>query len=207
LNSGSAQASQNEINSNEVGYSNLVGEINSNFAEIVYQYSKEVQTIIDNKNFITKSNEAVQNAFYDTINSQNIIIEKNLLDQAIADSSNLVLETNSNNVVEYNESLHKASNNVVNIKNASNQINIFNSDEAQMSMMEVLANSSANAFNLSNASLQAQILNSNEVVGSNIAQINAKLREISNIKMEFRQNIGNKVEKGIIFYKKDPSFN
>ena len=36
-----------------------------------------------------------------------------------------------------------------------------------------------------------------------IAQINAKLREISNIKMEFRQNIGNKVEKGIIFYKKD----
>lgn len=36
-----------------------------------------------------------------------------------------------------------------------------------------------------------------------IAQINAKLREISNIKMEFRQNIGGKTEKGVILYKKD----
>lgn len=36
-----------------------------------------------------------------------------------------------------------------------------------------------------------------------IAQINAKLREVSNIKAEFRQNVDGNVEKGMIFYKKD----
>ena len=36
-----------------------------------------------------------------------------------------------------------------------------------------------------------------------IAQINAKLREISNARVEFRQNIGGKLEKGVILYKKD----
>lgn len=36
-----------------------------------------------------------------------------------------------------------------------------------------------------------------------ITQINAKLREISNAKVEFRQNINGKTEKGVIFYKKD----
>lgn len=36
-----------------------------------------------------------------------------------------------------------------------------------------------------------------------IAQINAKLREISNVKMEFRQTVDGKTEKGVIFYKKD----
>ena len=36
-----------------------------------------------------------------------------------------------------------------------------------------------------------------------IAQINAKLKEISNIKAEFRQTVDGKVEKGVIFYKKD----
>ena len=36
-----------------------------------------------------------------------------------------------------------------------------------------------------------------------ITQINAKLREISNARVEFRQNINGKTEKGIILYKKD----
>ena len=36
-----------------------------------------------------------------------------------------------------------------------------------------------------------------------IAQINAKLREISNARVEFRQNIGGKLEKGVILYKND----
>ena len=36
-----------------------------------------------------------------------------------------------------------------------------------------------------------------------IAQINAKLRDTHSIKVDFRQNIDGKVEKGVIFYKKD----